>query len=256
MVKTNRFSLENILISTAGHLVVLAIMVTSIMVIINRAQMVAPDRIDIIEIDLNEVKISADETKLENTNADMAPESTEKEPEPTPEPEPVKEPVEEKPEPVKEPTLVEEPKEEKIEEKPEEKPVDKEKEIEPTPAPKKKRIVRVKRDAVSLDRTMTVSVVDALRVAMTRCWVIDTTRPDIADIRAVAHLTMRRNGTVRDVWFESEARAEEDPGFAYVLDTIREAINVCQPLDMLPPNQFSSWQKIQLTFYPTSGKVM
>ena len=103
---------------------------------------------------------------------------------------------------------------------------------------------------------MTVSVVDALRVAMTRCWVVDTTRTDISDIRAVAHLTMRRNGTVRDIWFESEARAETDPAFAYVLETIRDAINICQPLDMLPANEFSKWEKIQLTFYPTSGKVM
>lgn len=103
---------------------------------------------------------------------------------------------------------------------------------------------------------MTVSVVDALRVAMTRCWVIDTTRADIGDIRAVAHLTMRRNGTVRDVWFESESRAETDPAFAYVLETIRDAINACQPLNMLPKNEYNKWEKIQLTFYPTSGKVM
>jgi hypothetical protein len=91
---------------------------------------------------------------------------------------------------------------------------------------------------------------------MTRCWVIDKNRNDISDIRAVAHLTMRKNGTVRDVWFESAARAETDPAFAYVLDTIRAAINTCQPLKMLPENEFSKWEKIQLTFYPTSGKVM
>ena len=107
-----------------------------------------------------------------------------------------------------------------------------------------------------MDRTLTVSVVDALRVAMTRCWNIDTTRSDIGDIRAVAHLTMRRNGTVRDVWFESAAREQTDPAFAYVLETIRSAINVCQPFKMLPPNEFAKWEKIQLTFYPTQGKVM
>ena len=131
-----------------------------------------------------------------------------------------------------------------------------EKKVEPAPAPKKKKVVRVNREVMSLDRTMTVSVVDALRVAMTRCWVVDTSRADIEGIRAVAHLTMRRNGTVRDVWFESEARAETDAGFAYVLQTIRDAINVCQPLKMLPANEFNKWEKIQLTFYPTTGKVM
>jgi hypothetical protein len=99
-------------------------------------------------------------------------------------------------------------------------------------------------------------VVDALRVAMTRCWVVDSARPDIADIRAVAHLTMRKNGTVRDVWFESQARAETDAAFAYVLETIKNAVVTCQPFRMLPANEFSTWQDIELTFYPTQGKVM
>ena len=129
--------------------------------------------------------------------------------------------------------------------------------VEPAPAaPRKKKVVRVNREVLSLERTLTVSVVDALRVAMTRCWVVDTKRPDISDIRAVAHLTMRKNGTVRDVWFESAARAENDPAFAYVLETVRNAINTCQPFRMLPANEFAKWERIQLTFYPKQGKVM
>ena len=250
-----RFNLENVLMSVAGHLVVLAVLVTSAAVILKRAQLVTPDRIEIIEIDLDSVKITGDETKLQNVNADVAPEKVKEEkPEVKPQPEPEK--IEEKP--IEEPTLVKEPEKEPEPEKKEEKkpePVEKKK-VEPAPAPKKKRVVRVNREVMSLDRTMTVSVVDALRVAMTRCWVIDTTRADIGDIRAVAHLTMRKNGTVRDVWFESESRAETDTAFAYVLETIRDAINTCQPLNMLPKNEYAKWEKIQLTFYPTSGKVM
>lgn len=256
MIGDKHFNLENLLMSVAGHLVVLAVLVTSLAVIINRAQLVAPDRIEIIEIDLNNIKISMDETKLQNTNADMAPEPKKEEPKLAAKPELEPEKIEEKP--IEEPTLVEEEKKEPEKPKEEKKPetIEKEKKVEPAPAPKKKRVVRVNREVMSLDRTMTVSVVDALRVAMTRCWTIDTTRNDIGDIRAVAHLTMRRNGTVRDVWFESEARAETDPAFAYVLGTIRDAINACQPLNMLPKNEYAKWEKIQLTFYPTSGKVM
>ncbi len=240
--------------SVGGHLLVVAMLVTSVVIIMDRAQLVAPDRIEIMEIDLNNVKISGDETKLQNVNADVAPEKV-KEEKPKPKPQPEPEPEKEEPKPIEEPSLVEEPEPEPEKEDKKPEPVE-EKKVEPAPAPKKKRVIRVNREVMSLDRTMTVSVVDALRVAMTRCWVVDTTRSDISDIRAVAHLTMRRNGTVRDIWFESEARAETDPAFAYVLETIRDAINVCQPLDMLPANEFSKWEKIQLTFYPTSGKVM
>ena len=92
--------------SVGGHLLVVAMLVTSVVIIMDRAQLVAPDRIEIMEIDLNNVKISGDETKLQNVNADVAPEKVKEEkPKPQPEPEPEKE----EPKPIEEPSLVEEP---------------------------------------------------------------------------------------------------------------------------------------------------
>ena len=243
----NRFSLENLLMSLVGHLILIAVMVTSFAVLVHRAMLVAPDRIQIMEIDLNAVKVSGDETKLYNTNPpdDKKSEtknSSDSETQPA---------QNESEKPIDKPSMLDSEPEKKSADKP------KEDKTDPVPvAPKKKMVIRVNRESVSLNRTLNVSVVDALRVAMTRCWNIDKNRTDIGDIRAVAHLTMRKNGTVRDVWFESAARAETDPAFAYVLDTIRAAINTCQPLRMLPVNDFAKWEKIQLTFYPTSGKVM
>ncbi len=250
MARFNHFSSENLLISVCGHLALVAVMLTSAFVIVERAKLVAPDRIQIMEIDLNDVKVSGDETKLYNvgTPEDVADEAKVAAAKPAPKVEPVPEEAK----PIEAPSLVEDGPEKDSEDA----KTDKKPEQDVAPAPKKKRVIRVNREVLSLDRTLTVSVVDALRVAMTRCWNIDTTRDDIADIRAVAHLTMRRNGTVRDVWFESAARAETDPAFAYVLDTIRSAINVCQPFRMLPTGEFSKWEKIQLTFYPNQGKVM
>ncbi|MBR6685381.1 MAG: hypothetical protein IKL37_03895 [Alphaproteobacteria bacterium] len=265
MFKFNRFSSENLLISICGHLVLVAIMITSVAVVLNRARMVAPDRIQIMEIDLNDVVVSGDETKLYNVG--QVAQQTEEEEKTVPDAKPDAQPDAKDTEDVKieAPALIEEEKpdpaeeaeEKKEDKKTEEKKAEQSKPVEPAPAPKKKKkVVRVNREVLSLDRTLTVSVVDALRVAMTRCWVVDSKRPDIADIRAVAHLTMRKNGTVRDVWFESAARAETDAAFAYVLETIRAAIDRCQPLRMLPANEFSKWEKVQLTFYPTQGKVM
>ncbi|MBQ4070379.1 MAG: hypothetical protein IJD52_03325 [Alphaproteobacteria bacterium] len=268
MARVNQFSLENLLMSVVGHLGLVAIMVTAAVVVINRAKLVAPDRIQIIEIDLDKVVVSGEETKLYNVGhvADKQPEETVA-PVAKPSAEEKKLPEEQEKVEIEKPTLVEPEEDKKPEvEEPEEEPKDKkdsktekpeQKKVEDKPVAKKKRtVVRVNRETVSLNRTLTVSVVDALRVAMTRCWVIDTARPDVADIRAVAHLTMRKNGTVRDVWFESAARAETDAAFAYVLDTIKAAIQTCQPLRMLPENEFANWEKIQLTFYPSSGKVM
>lgn len=247
MNNNKNFCLENLLMSLIGHLVLIAIMVTSFAVLVNRAMLVAPDRIEIMEIDLSNVNVSADDTKLYNTNPPDKQEPDKKQKE-----EPKQsEPKIESDKPIETPSLVET----KEDKKEADKLAEDKKEPEQI-APKKKMVIRVNRESVSLNRTLNVSTVDALRVAMTRCWVIDKNRPDIGDIRAVAHLTMRKNGTVRDVWFESASRAESDPAFAYVLDTIRAAIDTCQPLRMLPANDFANWEKIQLTFYPTSGKVM
>ena len=112
------------------------------------------------------------------------------------------------------------------------------------------------REVLSLDRTMTVSVIDALKVALTRCWNIDSTRPGIEDIRLTAHIKFLPTGVVDRLWFESESRAETDPDFAYVLDTAKSAIKTCSPFTMLPRNEYSKWQNTSVTFYPTSGKVM
>ncbi len=254
MKRWNQFSSENFLMSVGGHLALVAVMLTSFAVVVDRAKLVAPDRVEITEIDLSAVNVTGDETRLMNTampEPDPAPTPDPvPEPTPTPTPAPAPDPVSEKP--IDTPSLVDEV---PPSPKPEPTPAP-EKPVEEKPAPKKRTVVRVNREVMTLDRTMSISVVDALRVAMTRCWVIDTTRPDITDIRAVAHLTMNKNGMVRDVWFESAARANTDAGFAYVLDTIRDAINTCQPFKMLPPGEFAKWEKIQLTFYPTQGKVM
>ena len=250
MGKINHFFAENFGFSILGHLVVLGVIVLLGGVVFNTYErFVAPDRIQITMIDLNSVRVTGDETILYNTNVDKSDKTDSKEPESQKQPE--QNATQNQTEELKSTTLVaDEENNKKDKNKTDEKNPDE------VSAPKTKTVVRVNRNVVSLDRTLTISVVDALRVAMTRCWNINTAYPGIDGIRAVAHLTMRQNGTVSDVWFESAARADTDPAFAYVLETIRAAINVCQPFRMLPVGEYDKWQKIQLTFYPTTGAVM
>ena len=132
MAKFNQFSTENLLMSVGGHLALVAIMITSFAIIVNRAQLVAPDRIQIMEIDLNDVVVSGDETKLYNVGQVV--ESKPEEPTPAPVAQPDKEEVPaEEPEKIEieAPTLVEEP-------KPEPEPEVQEPEAEPEKEPEKK----------------------------------------------------------------------------------------------------------------------
>jgi len=248
MNQETQFQSENFLMSVFGHLVLLALIVFSFSVVVERAKLVTPNRMEIIEIDLKNVKITGNETKLYNTSAPDVKniEKTDNKTE-------VKQNIQDEKIDIKQPTMIEN--ESKSLTKQETKKQE-EKPKEETPAPRKKTVVRVKREVLSLDRTMTASVVDALRIALVRCWNIDKNHPGIEDIRLTAHIKFLPTGVVDRLWFESESRAETDPDFAYVLDTAKAAIKTCSPFSMLPRNEYDSWKDTSVTFYPSSGKVM
>ena len=247
MKQKTQFQSENILMSVFGHLVLLGVLMMSFSVIVERAKLVTPNRIEIIEIDLKNVRVSGDETKLYNTSVPR--QNDEEKNDKKAEEEKV---VQDEKTELKQPTMVENESEKTTKEKtPKEEAKEEEK-----PAPRKKKLVRVNREVLSLDRTMTISVIDALRVALTRCWVIDTNHPGLEDIRLTAHIKFLPTGVVEKLWFESESRAATDPDFAYVLETAQNAIKTCSPFSLLPRQEYETWRDTTVTFYPTSGQVM
>lgn len=248
MKQNTQFQSENIMMSVFGHLVLIALMVFSFSVIVEDAKLVTPNRVQIIELDLKNVKISGDETKLYNT----APPQQNEEEKNNEKSRETKITQNEKIE-LKQPTIIEDESKKLKDKKSEQK---QEQQVEEKPVPRKKTVVRVNREVLSLDRTMTISVIDALRVALTRCWNIDINRPGLEDIRLTAHIRFLPTGIVDRLWFESETRAQTDPDFAYVLETARDAIKTCSPFSMLPRNEYNKWRDTSVTFYPTSGKVM
>lgn len=248
MKQSTQFQSENLLMSVFGHLILIALIVFSFAVVIEKAKLVTPNRVQIIELDLKNVRVSDDETKLYNTTVPQQ-ETNKKNDTKTPK---TKNIQDEKIE-LKQPTMVEVENKKLNKKKTEQKT---EKTIENKPVPRKKTMVRVNREVLSLDRTMTVSVVDAVRVALTRCWNIDTNHPGLEDIRLTAHIRFLPTGVVDKLWFDSESRAQTDMDFAYVLETAREAIKTCSPFSMLPRNEYNTWRDTSVTFYPISGKVM
>ena len=248
MKQSTQFQSENVLMSVLGHMVLLAVFLMSFSVIVEQAKLVTPNRVEIIEIDLKNVRVSGDETKLYNTSVPQQNDDKK-----TDEKAEDKKIIQDEKTELKQPTMVETESENLTSKKT---PKVEEVNEEDRPAPRKKKLVRVNREVLSLDRTMTISVIDALRVALTRCWVIDSARPGLEDIRLTAHIKFAPTGDVNQLWFESEARAQTDPDFAYVLETARNAIRTCSPFSMLPRNEYDAWRDTTVTFYPTSGKVM
>ncbi|MBR5904153.1 MAG: hypothetical protein IKZ49_01305, partial [Alphaproteobacteria bacterium] len=159
MKAKTQFDSENFLMSVFGHLVLVAIIMFSVSVVIERAKLVTPNRIEIIEIDLKNVKISGEETKLYNTKNE-----DEKDTQKVEEKEPKKSENTKNTEiekiTINQPTMIENESKDSI--KNEEKK-DTKKPVENKPLPRKKTTIKVKREVLSLDRTMTISVIDALR---------------------------------------------------------------------------------------------
>ncbi|MDR0449331.1 MAG: hypothetical protein LBG89_02625 [Rickettsiales bacterium] len=117
------------------------------------------------------------------------------------------------------------------------------------------RTMSVKRDSAPIARVVNVSVIDALRIAMTRCWQIDTNIPGLEQFALSAHIGMSRGGFVREVWIENESFFNDNGTGSYVLDSVRAAISACQPFSMLPDEDFDTWKSIKLNFFPQQGSV-
>ena len=67
MNKERQFESENFLMSVFGHLVLIALITLSMSFVVERAKNVSPNRIEIIELDLKNVKITGSKTKLQNS---------------------------------------------------------------------------------------------------------------------------------------------------------------------------------------------
>lgn len=227
MFLKDKFSSENFLLSILGHLLIVSFLLISISFTIKKSKIISKDRIEITEINLSNIQISK-ETELYDIKSEEKKEEkiTNKKEEPI------------KDEKIKDTSFIDESKK-----------INKEnKKIE------KRTIIKVNRQSVT--RTMTISVLDALRTSLTRCWVIDLEKFDLSNIRIVAHLKMDKNKYISDVWFESTSLANTDSAFAYALETVKSALKTCQPFSILPNSEYDTWKTIVLNFYPLSGKIL
>lgn len=227
MFLKDKFSSENFLLSILGHLLIVSFLLISISFTIKKSKIISKDRIEITEINLSNIQISK-ETELYDIKSEEKKEEkiTNKKEEQI------------KDEKIKDTSFIDESKK-----------INKEnKKIE------KRTIIKVNRQSVT--RTMTISVLDALRTSLTRCWVIDLEKFDLSNIRIVAHLKMDKNKYISDVWFESASLADRDPTFSYALETVKSALKTCQPFSILPSSEYDTWKTIVLNFYPLSGKIL
>lgn len=190
--------------------------------------------------------------------------------EPTPEPTP---PVpEEKAEPIPEKEV------EKVEKKPEPKPVEKkvEKPKPPQKPPEPKKTFDPNQIAALLDKTpdaapqtkpqetteedfdapetddpnakLTMSEIDAIRQRVQRCWnVRDFAGSAEADkLFARIDFTLNQDGSIAG--WPSIRQTSGGPLSRLFAERAIQAVQKCAPYDFLPPNKFTNWRDVELTF--------
>ncbi len=102
----------------------------------------------------------------------------------------------------------------------------------------------------SLDNKMTMSEIDAVRRQIERCWNVPAGAKDAKNLVVDIHFVMNPDGTVREATIVDQARMQSDGFFRTAAESARRAIYLCQPL-RLPPEKYSDWQDITLSFDPS-----
>lgn len=181
------------------------------------------------------------------------------EPEPTPKPKPERKP-EPEPQPVQAPTpMVPNPPKAKPKPPPDTtldsilKSVEK---IKPRPEPDQaEKVIKdlaraTPRVTSSLDSKMTISEIDAVKRQIERCWNVPAGAKDAKNLVVDIHVLLNPDGSVREARIVDQARMQSDSFFQAAADSARRAIYLCQPL-RLPPEKYSLWQEMTLSFNPS-----
>ena len=106
----------------------------------------------------------------------------------------------------------------------------------------------------SLDNKITASeiaaIIAAVRSQVERCWNIPAGAKDAKNLVVEIHLALNPDGTVREAAIVDQARMQSDGFFRTAAESARRAILLCQPLK-LPPDKYSVWQEMTLSFNPS-----
>jgi outer membrane biosynthesis protein TonB len=98
---------------------------------------------------------------------------------------------------------------------------------------------------------MTMSEVDALRGQLEKCWNVPVGAKDVEDIAVDIFMVINPDRTLREARITNVVRYNADAMYRAVADSALRAVRStqCSPFD-LPPDKYSMWNTITVTFNP------
>lgn len=99
---------------------------------------------------------------------------------------------------------------------------------------------------------LSMSEKDAIRSQIAKCWNVPAGAKDAHELIVVLRVQLEHDGSVVNVVLgdASKARYAADNFFRAAADSAIRAVRQCSPLQNLPPDKFSTWKDMELTFDP------
>lgn len=99
---------------------------------------------------------------------------------------------------------------------------------------------------------LTISEKDAIRSQIAKCWVVPAGAKDAYNLVVLLRVEVESTGQVRSVELASasKSRYNSDTFFRAAADSAIRAVHKCSPLQNLPPEKYSTWRDMELTFDP------
>jgi hypothetical protein len=102
----------------------------------------------------------------------------------------------------------------------------------------------------ALDNNLTMDLQAAVRKQIESCWNIPAGAKDAKELVIEIHVTLNQDGSVREARIVDQSRLQSDTFFRAAAESAYRAIFLCQPFK-LPPEKYSVWQDMALTFNPS-----
>ena len=100
-------------------------------------------------------------------------------------------------------------------------------------------------------KNLSISERDAIIQQISQCWSISAGAKDAQDLSVMLHLSLEKDGTVRNVKIVDTLRyAGADSFYRAAADSAVRAVLKCSPLKNLPKEKYDTWKEIEMNFDP------
>jgi outer membrane biosynthesis protein TonB len=101
------------------------------------------------------------------------------------------------------------------------------------------------------NQPLSISERDAIIQQISQCWSIPAGAKDAQDLSVLLHLSLEKDGTVRNVKIADTVRyASADSFYQAAADSAVRAVRKCSPLKNLPQDKYDTWKEIEMNFDP------